>query len=214
VGILGGTFNPPHRGHLALAEQAREQLGLERVLLVPARLSPHKPSAGEGDPGPAHRLAMCELAVAAHRGLAVCPLELERPAPSYTVDTLSAIQASHPDVHLTFILGADVAGTLPSWHRPGRLLELADLAVASRNGSDRAPVLAAIAAIGGSRALGGEATGGGSVIFIDLEPIDASSSLVRERVAAGKPIDRLVGVPVARYIAEHGLYGARSMDGS
>ena len=93
IGILGGTFNPPHRGHLALAARAKAELGLERVVLMPANSAPHK--GEEGDPGPRRRLEMCRLAVGDEAGLEVCGLEIERGGPSYTVDTLRAIHESH-----------------------------------------------------------------------------------------------------------------------
>src|SRR5271166_2146145 len=132
LGILGGTFNPPHVGHLALARNALEELGLQRVLLMPAHTPPHKPT--EEDPGPEHRLRMCCLSVTDTAGVSVCALEIERGGPSYTVDTLQAIHASHPDAQLTFIVGADTAGTLPAWREPAKLLGLAELAVAARDG--------------------------------------------------------------------------------
>ena len=177
---------------------------------MPARLPPHKD--GASDPGPAHRLAMCELAAGEEPRLSVSAVELEREGPSYTVDTLSAIHASNPGVELTFILGADIAGTLPTWRDPGRLLSIAGLAVASRNGSDRGRVLDAIASLAGP---GGEPDGGSRPVrFLHMAPMDVSSSMVRERLRAGEPVDELVGEAVARYIAEHGLYTAQSKDGN
>ncbi len=169
-------------------------------MLVPARLPPHKPVAE--DPGGARRLEMCRLLVADVAGLSVCAIELERDGPSYTVDTLSAIHTSDPEAELTFIVGADIAATLPSWHEPRRLLELAGLAVAARAGGDRRATLAALAQIApesGAR-------------FLDSPAIDVSSSLIRERAAAGAPLEGLVGARVASYIGEHRLYGARARE--
>jgi nicotinate-nucleotide adenylyltransferase len=155
---------------------------------------------------------MCELAAGEEPRLSVSAVELEREGPSYTVDTLSAIHASNPGVELTFILGADIAGTLPTWREPERLLSLAGLAVASRNGSDRARVLDAVASLA---APGGEGERPRAAVrFLSMAPVDVSSSIVRERVRAGEPIDELVGEAVARYIAEHGLYTTRSKDGN
>ncbi len=134
LGILGGTFNPPHLGHLALARCALEQLGLGRVLLVPSCVPPHKQA--EADPGPEHRLRMCELAVAGVPRLEACPLEVRRGGASYTVDTLLALRSLHPDATLTLILGSDVARTLSSWRRPDELMALAGIAVAAREGDD------------------------------------------------------------------------------
>jgi len=201
IGILGGTFNPPHLGHLQLAAHAREALSLQRVLLVPAHTAPHK--AGEPDPGPEHRLAMCRLAARGHAGVQVCALEIERGGPSYTVDSLRSVHASHPHAELTFIVGADIASTLASWREPRQLLALADLAVAARAGTDRAAVLAAVGEVG---AVAGPGTP--AVRFLEMPEVQVSSSQVRSRVAAGEPIEQLVGPAVAGYIAEHGLYRA------
>jgi nicotinate-nucleotide adenylyltransferase len=195
LGVLGGTFNPPTLGHLAIAGHAREQLGLERVVLVPAGSPPHKQLTE--DPGPQRRLEMCRLLVRGAEGLSVCALETERDGPSYTVDTLRELHERHPETELTFIVGADVAGTLPSWHEPLELLELATLAVAARPGSDRSDVLDAIASLGASE----------RVHFLDAPLIDISSSRVRE-AAAGESIERLVGADVAEYVTDHALYGA------
>jgi nicotinate-nucleotide adenylyltransferase len=196
LGVLGGTFNPPTLGHLAIAGHAREQLGLERVVLVPTGSPPHKQI--DGDPGPQRRLEMCRLLVRGAEGLSVCSIETERDGPSYTVDTLRELHERHPETELTFIVGADVAGTLPSWHEPLELLELATLAVAGRPGSDRSAVLDAVASLGGAQ----------RVRFLDAPLIDVSSSRAREQAAAGEPIERLVGADVAEYVAEHALYGA------
>jgi nicotinate-nucleotide adenylyltransferase len=216
VGILGGTFNPPHLGHLALARRALEQLGLQRVVLMPAHTSPHKVAAP--DPGPEHRLRMCRLLVGGVAGVSACALEIERGGASFTVDTLTAIHASHPDAELTFIVGADTASTLPAWREPARLLELAGLAVAAREGTTRAGVLQSLRSIGAASTgaaveaqpaseSGADGRGGPqSIRFLDLPVIDVSSSAARQRVANGEPIEDLVGAEVAAYIAEQGLY--------
>jgi len=197
IGILGGTFNPPHRGHLALARHARVELGLERVLLMPAYSAPHK--GDEDDPGPARRLEMCRLAVGSEQagaGLEACGLEIERGGPSYTVVTLRAIKQSDPEAELTFIVGADMARTLPMWREPRTLVELARLAVAEREDADRDDVLRALNPLGAR------------VKFLAMGMLEVSSSQVRERVRDGEPIEDLVVPAVAEYIAEHGLYGA------
>jgi nicotinate-nucleotide adenylyltransferase len=179
-----------------VALHARRQLGLERVVLMPAGSPPHKPAAA--DPGPQHRLRMCRLAVAGIAGLSVCELELVRGGPSYTVDTLDAMHASHPDAELTLIVGADTARTLPAWHEPARLLTLARLAVATRSGSDRASVLDAVASIDdGSHP---------APQFLEMEAIELSSSMVRDRAARGLALAGLVPDAVAGYIAEQRLY--------
>jgi nicotinate-nucleotide adenylyltransferase len=203
IGILGGTFNPPHLGHLALARFAREQLGLRRVALTPAHTSPFKRAAP--DPGPEHRLRMCALLVRGEPGLSACPLEVDRGGVSYTVDTLTAIHASHPDAELTFIVGADTANTLPDWRDPEGVLALASLAVAAREGTSREDVLERLRSIRSCASANGQQAR--PVCFLDMPHVDVSSSLARERAAAGEPLAALVGADVAAYIADHGLYG-------
>jgi nicotinate-nucleotide adenylyltransferase len=208
IGILGGTFNPPHLGHLAVAVHAYAELGLQRVLLMPARIPPHKRSAE--DPGPEHRLGMCGLLVKDAPGLSACALEIEREGPSYTVDTLRAIHASHPDAQLTFILGADTASTLASWREPVELLGLADLAVVAREGSGREGVLDALAPLLAARPGGEGGRSATEVRFLSMPLTEVSSSAARERIGRGEQIADLVGAGVAGYIAEHGLYRSPS----
>jgi nicotinate-nucleotide adenylyltransferase len=198
IGILGGTFNPPHRGHLALARHARTELGLDRVLLMPAHSAPHK--GDEEDPGPERRLEMCRLAVDGEAGLEACALEIERRGPSYTVDTLRAIKQSDPEAELTFIVGADMARTLPAWREPRALVELAGLAIAEREDTGREEVLRAMAPLGAR------------MTFLAMPMLGVSSSQVRERVKAGEPIEGLVAPAVAEYIAAHALYRGASAD--
>jgi nicotinate-nucleotide adenylyltransferase len=196
TGILGGTFNPPHAGHVALARHARAELGLEALWLMPLHTPPHKPA--EEDPGPERRLEMCRLAVEGEPGIEACGLEVRRGGPSYTADTLSEIHASNPEADLTFVMGADTALTLPSWRDPARVLELARLAVARRPGSDGVSVLDALSGIAGADP---------RVVFLEMEPIEASSSLARERLAAGESTDGLLSDAVRSYIERNGLYG-------
>jgi nicotinate-nucleotide adenylyltransferase len=193
--VLGGTFNPPHVAHLLCAQEAHDQLGLDRVLLMPVATPPHKDA--DGDPGPAARLAMCELAAASDARLAVSDLEIRRGGASYTVDTLRELHASSPGSELTFIVGGDMAASLPTWREPGEVVALARLAVAEREGARRADILERLATIPGAV---------DRVDFFDLPRMDVSSSLVRRRVAAGRPIRYLVPDPVAEYVAQHGLY--------
>jgi nicotinate-nucleotide adenylyltransferase len=191
LGILGGSFNPPHRGHIELARCALRELELAGVLLMPARVSPGKPVGEERHPAPPeHRLEMCRLATAGVEGVAASALEIEREGPSYTVDTLKALHDRHPATALTFILGADVAATLPTWHEAAELPGLARFAVARRADVEHPPDPAGFA-----------------IVHLRMPMIDVSSSLVRERVRRGLPVQELVGAPVAAYIAKHGLYG-------
>ena len=198
VGLLGGTFNPPHVGHMLCAQEALAALELDRVLLVPVNTPPHK--AMPADPGPEVRAELCRLAVADAAGIEVSAIEVERPGPSYTVDTLRALHDADPGDQLTFIAGADQACGLPGWREPAAVLELADLAVAEREAWRREDVREALAGFPGAAE---------RVRFFSMPRVDVSSSLVRARVADGRPIRWLVPDAVVRAIAERGLYRER-----
>ena len=194
VGILGGTFDPIHHGHLVIAEEAREALGLERVLLVPAASPPHKP--GRPVTPAEHRLAMAELAVADNPSFAVSRLELERGGASYTVDTLDALVADGI-AQPWFILSAEALAGFATWRSPDRILELCRLAVVPRGGYeplDRAWVA--------ERFPGRE----DRVRFLPGPLLPLSGSVVRRRAAVGRSVRYLVPDAVARYIADHQLY--------
>lgn len=194
VGILGGAFNPPHIGHLCLAQEAHARLGLDRVLLVPVREAPHREL--ESDPGARQRLRMVELAAASDDRLAASAVEVDRPGTSYTVDTLRSLRESEPNRDLTLVLGADQARRLRDWREPEEVLELARLAVAERDGLRRDDVVAELDGLPGAA----------RIVGFELPRMDVSSTLVRERVAAGLPIRYLVPDPVADHIAAEGLY--------
>jgi nicotinate-nucleotide adenylyltransferase len=196
LGILGGTFNPPHTGHLVCAQEALDQLGLDRVVLMPAGTPPHKQV--EADPGAEARYALCQAAVAGDERFAVSRVELDRAGRSFTVDTLKALHDHSPQDDITFIAGGDMARSLPSWREPEQILSLATLAVAERAAHKRETIVAAIAPLAGAE----------RVRFFDMPRIDVSSSLVRERVAAGRPIRYLVPDAVAEAIAQNGWYAA------
>jgi nicotinate-nucleotide adenylyltransferase len=197
VGILGGTFNPPHVGHLVMAQEARDQLGLDRVVLMPAGVPPHKSVASEA-PGAEARLALCRVATAGEPGVEVSDAEVLRQGPSFTVDTLRGLHERHPEQELTFIVGGDMAETLPSWREPESVLSLARLAVAERSGVRREALAARLAPLQGAD----------RVVFFDMPRLDISSSDVRARVAAGRPIRHLVPDAVAEEIDARGYYRA------
>ena len=198
LGILGGTFNPPHIAHLVCAQEALDQLELDRVVLMPTNEPPHKQVAA--DPGAEARYELCRLAVAGEERFAVSRLELDRAGRSYTVDTLRALHDEHPQDDLTFIVGGDMARSLPTWREPEAVLELATLAVAERAGSEREQIRGELRALRGASAE--------RVRFFEMPRIDVSSSLVRERVATGRPIRYLVPDAVADAIAQNGWYRA------
>ena len=198
VGLLGGTFNPPHVGHLVCAEEARTALALDQVLLLPVHTPPHKEL--QADPGAEVRLELCRLAVGDAPGIDVLAHEIERGGRSYTVDTLRALHDARPEDELIFIAGADQAAGLPGWREPAAVLELADLAVAEREAWRREDVREALAGFPGAAE---------RVRFFSMPRVDVSSSLVRARVADGRPIRWLVPDAVVRAIAERGLYRER-----
>jgi nicotinate-nucleotide adenylyltransferase len=194
IGILGGTFNPPHLGHLVCAQEAYIQLELGRVMLIPARQPPHKPV--DEEPGPEHRLELCRLAVEGDSRFEVSDLELNREGPSYTADTLSSLLSSAPETDLYLILGGDIAAGLPDWHEPERVLSMATVAVAKRRGTSRELVEHALAQV----------EGGERTRFFHMPRIGVSSTFIRDRVRAQHSIRYLVPDKVAGYIAEQGLY--------
>lgn len=194
IGILGGTFNPPHMGHLVMAQEALDRLELDRVVWMPVAMPPHKEA--REDPGGAARVELCLLAVASDPRFEVSSLEVDRGGASFTVDTLRELHDSEPEHDLTFIVGGDMAHSLPAWREPERILRLATLAVAEREGVRREDITRRLDPLhDGSR-----------VVFFDMPRIDISSSAIRRRVADGRPIRYLVPEPVANAIAERGLY--------
>ena len=195
VGLLGGTFNPPHVGHLVCAMEARDQLSLDIVLLVPARHPPHKEI--EADPGVEVRVELAQLAAAAEPGLEVSRVEADRPGPSYTVDTLERLHDEAPENELIFIVGGDMAYSLGQWREPERLLRLARLAVAEREGIRRADIVQRLSGLAGVP---------DRIDFFDMPRIDISSSALRRRIAAGRPVRHLVPDAVAKRIDALGLY--------
>jgi len=194
--VLGSAFNPPHLGHMVLAQEAAAQLGLSRVLLVPTGRAPHKEISG--DPGAGVRL---EMAGAAANGdvTEVESFEVDEAErtgePSYAVRTLEEL-ASERDEELVWIMGADAAAGLEEWRNPERILELARVAVADRRGVEREAVVDVIGRLGGTQ----------RASFLEMPEIGISSSMIRERVAAGRPVRYLVPDGVADVIERRGLY--------
>jgi nicotinate-nucleotide adenylyltransferase len=192
--VLGSAFNPPHLGHLALAQEALWQLGLSEVILVPTGEAPHKRIAE--DPGRELRMTMTRLAAADDSRFSVSSLEVERDGPSYTYETLELLAAERGDTELVFVMGADAAVGLESWRKPERVVELARLAVARRSGVSDAEVGAVL------RSLGAD----GRATMLEMPQFGVSSSSVRDRAREGRPLRYLVPEPVARVIEEKGIY--------
>jgi nicotinate-nucleotide adenylyltransferase len=195
LGILGGTFNPPHLGHLVCAQEAYVHLGLARVILIPAGVPPHKPV--DEEPGVEHRLEMCRLAIAGHEDqFAVSDVEARRDGASYTLDTLEELHAREPESELFLIVGADVASGFPTWREPERVLSLATLAVAQRPGTSREAVEQALREVPGGRA----------AEFFPMPEIGISSTMLRQRARNSEPTTYLIPDSVRSYIDQHRLY--------
>jgi nicotinate-nucleotide adenylyltransferase len=197
LGILGGAFNPPHLGHLILAQEAHTQLSLEQVLLMPYGEPSHR--VLEEDPGADVRLAMCEHAVGADPRFEASRIEIDRRGPVYTVDTLQELSEVRPDDELFLLLGGDQAAALQSWRSPEEVLSLAVVAVAERDEWRRAEIVERL----------GPLCSEDRLRFFDMPRIDISSSMIRLRIRAGRPIRYLVPDRVASHVEAEGLYGAR-----
>ena len=196
IGLFGSAFDPPHNAHLALAHAALEQLALDALLVLPTGQAWHKTRPLSDA---RHRLAMARLAFGGIERVAVDDRELRRPGPTYTIDTLTEVQAQHPAAQLFLIVGGDQAAALPGWHRWRDILKIAIISIASRVH----PALGRTQSDAENALPGGE---GGRFLPLQLPLMDLSATTVRERVAAGLGIDHLVPAPVARYIDQHHLY--------
>jgi nicotinate-nucleotide adenylyltransferase len=196
IGLLGGAFNPPHLGHLILAQEAFVQLELDRVVLMPYGEPSHR--VLEDDPGPDARLTMCEYAFGADARFSVSSLEVDRGGPAYTVDTLRALAARDDVDELVLILGGDQAASLGSWRAPAEVLSLAVLAVAERDEWKRTSIAESL----------GSLCSPDRVRFFSMPRVDISSSLVRSRARDGLPIRYLVPDKVANYVGAQSLYGS------
>jgi nicotinate-nucleotide adenylyltransferase len=185
IGVLGGTFDPIHLGHLVVASEVCAVLDLDRVILVPAHQQPFKDSTGHATPE--QRLAMCRLAVEGDDRLEVSDVDVARGGVTYTVDTLADIAAEHPDAELFFIAGADAVSRLSEWRDPARLMKLARFVGVARQGH-------AVPALSPPH------------LVVDTPEVGVSSTEVRRRRRAGAPVRYLVPDAVAAYIVQHALY--------
>ena len=209
IGIFGGTFDPVHFGHLRLAEEMAEAIGLERVLFIPAGQPPHR---GAPRTEAAHRLEMVRRAIAGNPRFAADAREVTSPRPSYTVDTLTALRAELGKEHpLWLLLGADAFLELPTWHDWRQLFELANIAVAARPGSRALqsndltePLKSEIL----KRQVAGSAAAGpaGSVQLRQMTPLDISATAIRDTLARHGSARYLLPDAVLDYIHEHQLY--------
>ena len=198
IGLMGGSFNPIHCGHVALARAALESGRVERVLFLPTGNPPHKK---EGLADKFDRLRMVELAVEHEAGMAVCREEIDRDGVIYTVDTLAALKRKMPDCTLTYLIGADTLRALGTWRRVETVIERCKFLVMMREGETREEVIR-LAELWTQR--------GAQIDFLDARKMDISSTQIREQIQKGLPFERLVPQAVADYIHEHGLYGAKT----
>ena len=199
VGILGGTFDPIHVGHLVLAAEVRDAARLDRVLFIPTATPPHKPTSTGSSAR--DRLEMVRRATASEPAFEVSDLEIRRGGVSYTIDTVEALQAERPEVAWEFLAGADCLHDLPDWHRAEELLARIPFRIASRAGFDVEGALAVV------RERLGEATADDLASrIVGIPSIGVSSSDLRRRVAEGRTIRYLVPRPVEAYVRQRGLY--------
>jgi nicotinate-nucleotide adenylyltransferase len=194
IGIFGGTFDPPHIGHLVIADQALTQLKLDQVWFMPVGQPPHK--AGNHISTVEHRVAMVQLAIADHPGFQLSLVDVERPAPHYSVTAIELLESQHPQHDWCFIMGADSLEDLPHWHQPRRLIELATLAVAGRPGA-RPDTTELEHDIPGLCA---------RVQWVNAPLVDLSSTELRRLAREGASLRYLVPQSVEAYVVEHALY--------
>ncbi len=212
IGLLGGTFDPVHNGHLAAARAVRTQLGLDAVVLLPAAVPPHKSCWRISSF--ARRASMLEMAVAVEPGIFVCLVEQERGGPSYTIDTLIYLHKELPAPRFYFIFGADVFAEIHTWKDYDDLPHQAHLVVLNRPGAATvnyelmAAYFPAFAYNKSAMVWQAEAVPG-KFYFLDVPALDISSSQLRRRIAAGLNVEAYVPQAVAAYIAQYGLYGNR-----
>lgn len=206
VGFFGSAFDPPHRGHQAVLDAAFSQLGLSGVVAVPTGHAWHKTRALTDA---RHRLAMAQLAFADQPRVAVDARELQRPGPSYTIDTLLAVQAERPGVRWVLLIGADQAMAFAQWHRWRDLLDLAEVHVATRQAQPAhgaQPASSETGARAPETPQPGPAEWPPGLHALPMPPVAISATAIRDQAALGQPLDGLVTPSVASYIATHHLY--------
>ncbi|MCP8967195.1 nicotinate-nucleotide adenylyltransferase [Ectobacillus ponti] len=192
VGIVGGTFDPPHYGHLLIANEAYHALGLDEVWFLPNQIPPHK--LGKDVAGAADRVEMLRLAAAGKPAFSLCLIELEREGPSYTYDTICRLRQQYPDISFFFIIGGDMVEYLPKWHRVEELVSMVQFVGVTRPGYTlHTPY---------------------PIQKLEIPEFAVSSSLIRERFQSGGTTDYLLPEKVREYIQRSGLYGASTSTGA
>ncbi len=184
VGILGGTFDPPHIGHLIIAEEVRTALSLEEVWFIPTYTPPHK-NASQTEAH--HRIQMTELAIKSNPNFKLNSIEIERSGKSYTIETIKKLNLLHPDCDFYFIIGADMVEYLPNWHQVDELVKLVQFVGVKRSGYELQTEY--------------------DIVKVDIPLIDISSTMVRERLRNNKTVNYIVPEAVFAYIRGESLYG-------
>ncbi len=209
IGLLGGTFDPVHNGHLTAARAVKDQLDLDEVLLLPAAIPPHKSTYHISSFD--HRAAMLAIAVQDEPGISLCLIEQERQGPSYTIDTLVQLNKQLPESHFYFIIGSDAFVDVHSWKDYQNLTDNADLVVLNRPGT-LAPISEIIAGYfpdfitGSDKTVWQSQDRVGKIYSLEISPVNISSSQLRCEIAQKNDIGQHVPMGVAEYISEHGLY--------
>jgi len=195
TGVFGSAFNPPHLAHLIFLAEARWQLGLDEIFVVPTGDPYHKDS--DSDPGPETRLRLARAAFEGIDGVEVSDTEVQRDGPSYTCDTLEEIADPFGKYETHFLMGADAAMSFAGWKQPERILEMARIGIAPRPGIERDEVQAVFDGLGG----------GDRIDFVEMPRVDISSTLIRERIKAKEPFRHLVPTKVGQMIENEDTYG-------
>lgn len=195
IGIMGGTFDPIHNGHVWTAKSIYEMLDLDQVIFIPAFIPPHK--QGQNYVAAEHRYAMTALAIEGYPNFSVSDMEIKRNSVSYTFDTISALKEEYPEAELYFIIGADTVHQLPSWYRINELIRLTTFVAADRPGYHNAidTVVDKLGNISREK-----------IILLDTPDLSISSTEIRSRVKNKESLEELVPLKVEEYIVEHGLY--------
>jgi nicotinate-nucleotide adenylyltransferase len=195
IGIFGGTFDPPHLGHLILAAEARAQLGLERLLWV---LTPDPPHKQDQSIAPLqHRLEMVKLAIANDPQFEISSVEMTRPGPHYALDTVHILAEQNPEVNLAYLMGGDSLNDLPHWHRPADFVSACHLIGVMRRPGDTVELAALEKSLPGLRS---------KVRFVEAPLLNIAAREIRKRIAEGRPFRYFLPERVYEYIDEHGLY--------
>lgn len=188
LGIFGGTFDPPHIGHLIVADNVREQLGLDKIIFIPSFIAPHKLDVKSADPK--QRFEMVEISIKNNRDFIVYDIEIERKGKSYTIDTINTLEIIHPQAQFYLIIGMDNLIEFPQWKSPHEIVSKVELVVMNRPGYDKPQKNEFVK----------------HATFIRVPNIDISSSEIRRRIRMGKTIRYLVHPEVEKYIVNKGLY--------